>query len=422
MAFTFNYPNTPYYLPTTRTYDISINSTGTQPPNVIYKISNSSPTAILPLGLSINSVNGSIIGTTTFSSITTSLQNYIIDASSATLINHSTNLSIFVDFTPEFMYPLTPYILTINRSYVSTNQITPNYTFTNNVGTTYTLISSPPLTDISLNLNSTNGNISGTPDISSNLTSYTIRANNNNILYDTVIQISVAVPPTIVYPETIYVLTQGQSISIIPNQLSTNTNPLYTVNCRLPFGLRFNNRTGEISGTPTILTTTSQYTIRVSDSIGFATAKIIISVIKVFLAPPVFATEPYSPGDFITNPAVQMRRKAEILQYKQNNSKLTKQQYYSLLAKGNGPSAKRAWATQGDAFTSPNTSGLAQDENGILLCNSPSNTIYKPTSSSNVPGPVINLYLDPTVEPNGYKAPNKKRVNIGFKWPFTNGN
>lgn len=423
MAFTFNYPNTPYYLSTTKTFDISINITsGTQPANVIYKISNSSPTPTLPIGLSINQVNGSIVGITTFSSITTGLKNYIIDASSATVINYSTNLAILVDFTPEFIYPLTPYILTINREYLSTNQITPNYTFTNNVGTIYTLLSTPLLTDISLNLNTTNGNISGTPDISSNLTSYTIRANNNNILYDTVIQISVAIPPTIFYTNPVYSLTQGKPISIIPNQLNTTTNPLYTINCSLPFGLRFNSRTGEISGTPTILTTTSEYTIKVSDSIGFAYATLILSVIKIFLAPPVFATEPYSPADFITNPAVQMRRKAEILQHKQNNSNLTKQQYFSLLTQGKGPYAKRVWATQSDRFTSPNTSGLAQDVNGNLLCNSPSTIIYKPSSASNVPGPVINLYLDPNVEPNGYKAPTKKRVDIGFKWPFSSGN
>jgi len=128
---------------------------------------------------------------------------------------------------------------------------------------------------------------------------------------------------------------------------------------------------------------------------------------------------PSSPEEFITNPDVQMRRKAEILQYKQNSGKLTKQQYLSLLAKGNGPYAKRVWATQGDAFTSSNISGLPQS-GSIIACNSPSNIIYKPSSASNVPGPVINLYLDPTIQPNGYREPNRTKIFNGNKWPYSN--
>jgi len=420
MSFSFTYPNTPYYLPTTTNFDISINITGTEPSNVIYKISDSSPNANLPSGLSINPVNGSIIGTTSFASIS-SLRNYIVDASSAIQIESSANLSILVDITPEFVYPQSPYTLTKNNSYIGINQIKPNYTFTNKTGTTYTLISSPLLTDVSLNLDTTNGNIFGIPDISSNLTSYTIRATNQNITYDTIIKISVEIPPTIIYPFNEYSLTQNEAVSIIPNKLSENTNPIYSINCSLPSGLVFNSNTGEISGTPTILTTYHNYRVQVSDSIGEAFTIINLNVVKIFLAPPVFATENVLPGDFITNPAVQMRRKAEILQYKENSSKLTKQQYLSLLARGKGPYSKRVWATQGDAFTSPNTSGLSQD-GSILACNSPKTYIQKPSSASNVPGPVINLFLDPNVQPNGYTQPIRKRVNIGFKWPFSSGN
>ena len=419
MSFSFTYPNTPYYLPTTTNFDISINITGTQPSNVVYKISSSSPNNSLPSGLSIDPVNGSIIGKTSFTSISP-LKNYIIDASSAIQIESSANLSILVDITPEFVYPLTPYTLTKNKSYTGTNEINPNYTFSNKVGTIYSLITTPLLTDISLNLDSTNGNIFGTPNISSNLTSYTIRANNQNITYDTIIQISVEILPTIIYPNNVYTLTQNEPVSIIPNQLSGNTTPKYSINCSLPSGLILNTNTGEISGTPTILTTYYEYRIRVVNAIGEAFAFIKLNVVREFLAPPVFATENVLPGDFITNPAVQMRRKAEILQYKENSSRLTKLQYLSLLARGKGPYSKRVWATQGDAFTSPNTSGLAQDGT-TLVCNSPNSYIQKPSSASNVPGPVINLFLDPNVQPNGYRTASRNRVDIGFKWPFSSG-
>jgi len=415
MSFQINYPNTPYYLETNKLVDISINTTGVEPVGgVTYTI-----TPVLPTTLAFNGTTGYISGTPTFADINP-LVVYTVNAlntSQATVA--TTTLSILIDFLPVFSYPNTPYTLTINKPYINTTQIKPTYTFFNKAGTIYTLESLPSLTNIGLTLNQGNGIITGTTTIQSPKISYTIRANNNNIIYDTVIEISVEIPPTIVYPNTIYTLTQGELVSIIPNQLSGNTNSVYSISCKLPTGLTFNSKTGEISGTPTILTTPYKYTITVSDTIGDAYATLILNVIKTFLAPPVFGTLPSSPEEFITNPDVQMRRKAEILQYKQNSGKLTKQQYLSLLAKGNGPYAKRVWATQGDAFTSSNISGLPQS-GSIIACNSPSNIIYKPSSASNVPGPVINLYLDPTIQPNGYREPNRTKIFNGNKWPYSN--
>lgn len=417
MAYTFNYPNTPYYLPTTTIIDISINVTGgTAPSPVIYKISSSSPNTILPNGLSINPTTGAINGTTTFNSISP-LKQYIIDASSTTVLYSSNPVFILVDYTPIFEYPSNPYTLIKGNNY----SIFPNYTFGNNIGITYSIISLPSLTDISLNLRTTDGAILGTPDISSNLTTYTIRANNNNILYDATIQIAVEDLPTLNYPNSNYSLTQNEYVSILPIETSNGINPLYTINCRLPSGLTLNTTTGEIYGTPNILTTFYAYTITITNNVGSASTTIIIGIVREFLSPPVFSCENIPSADFITNPDIQMRRKAEILQYKQNSSNLTKQQYLSLLARGKGPYSKRVWATQGDAYTSSNTSGLTQSGN-TLECNSPNRIICKPSSSSNVPGPVVDLCYNPDIKVIGYTQPNRKRVNIGFKWPYKGGN
>ena len=87
------------------------------------------------------------------------------------------------------------------------------------------------------------------------------------------------------------------------------------------------------------------------------------------------------------------------------------------MAKGNGPLANRVWGNQSDNSTNPNTSGLSQDGN-TLVCNSNS-IIYAPTSSSNVPGPIMNLYYNPSTPLVGYKEPNRQKVNIGIKWPFS---
>jgi hypothetical protein len=34
-----------------------------------------------------------------------------------------------------------------------------------------------------------------------------------------------------------------------------------------------------------------------------------------------------------------------------------------------------------------------------------------------VPGPIMNLCYNPAIPLVGYVAPNRKKVNIGFKWP-----
>jgi Fibronectin type III domain len=50
--------------------------------------------------------------------------------------------------------------------------------------------------------------------------------------------------------------------------------------------------------------------------------------------------------------------KGNILQYKGNSSQLTKKQKYSQLTKGLGPNRTKVFATQGETYTNPNTSGL----------------------------------------------------------------
>ena len=98
------------------------------------------------------------------------------------------------------------------------------------------------------------------------------------------------------------------------------------------------------------------------------------------------------------NAASQMQRKAAILQYKQNSSKLTKKQQYSQNIKGNGPLGKKTWATQSDTYTNPNTQNLTIAGNTLVVC-SGSALICVPTSSSDVPGPIIDLCYDSTRPP-----------------------
>ena len=403
MSYTFSYPDFTYNLATAVTVDISNTFVPSRPSPIFFTI-----TPILPNGLSINSTSGNIQGIPNFLSISP-LTIYTVDASlNSTHIQ--TTLQISVNFTPGFVYPSTPYAL---KQGVYDSSIIPLYFIGNLIGISYSLVSLPLLSDISLNLNATNGVISGTPDNISPLTSYTIRANNGGITYDTSLNIIVKTLPTIAYPQLTYILTQGINISISPSPPYSDSDVSYTIDgCALPTGLALNTKTGEIFGTPLLPTTFREYTVIVSNSVGLASTQLTLNVIKEILAPRVVGD---NFNTMITSPAYSMRRKAEILQYTQNSANLSKQSKYSLMAKGNGPYAKRVWASQGDRGTFNNISELPVDGNTIICNSSP--IICNPTSSSDVPGPITNLCYDPSVPLVGYVQPNRTKVNIGFKWP-----
>lgn len=104
--------------------------------------------------------------------------------------------------------------------------------------------------------------------------------------------------------------------------------------------------------------------------------------------------------------ALKMRRKGNTLQHKENSSNLTKKQQYSLIAQGKWTNRTKTWATQGASatknntpvmstssdYTNPNTHNLQRVGN-TLICPSPAIKCV-PTSSSNVPGHIIDICYD----------------------------
>lgn len=421
MSFSFNYPNAVYNLQTNATVNISAIITGTQPASTLYSISPA-----LPIGLQILPANGNITGQTKFSSLSPLIL-YTASAKLNEVVIATTTVSFSVNFAPQFSYPYSPYILERNVSTTDPSHNTsiyPLYYISNLSGTTYTSLTTtyPTLTDLSLNVNPTTGVISGTPILNLGIKSFVIRANNNGITYDASLNISIQSTPTINYPQQIYNLTQGQPISILPvNQTQYNVEysiigcAYSAVSYNLPVGLAFNTVTGEISGTPTMLTTYQTYSITIVNIIGTATTSLTLNIIKEFLAPPVVADN-FSSQTFLTDPAIAMRRKAEIFKYKKNSANLTKSQYYSLLAQNKGPYTPRSFGNQGPTNTNPNIGNFPLVGN-TLICNTDP-ILCSPTSSSDVPGPVMNLCYNPATPLVGYIEPNRKKVNIGFKWPM----
>jgi hypothetical protein len=423
MPFDFIFVPDVYNLGTNAT--VVINPTiidGPIPANTVF--------SILPVRswLSIAAATGIITATTLFSSLSPEIL-YTVSAEDAGGTTIATApITFSVSFEPKFQYPYSPYVLEENISTsdpLNNKNIYPSYFISNLQGTVYSSLTTtyPTLTDLGLVLNTTTGVISGTPSLITDApVTYTIRAINNGINFDTTLSIVIIAQPTINYPQLVYSITQGVPISIMPimqNQYEVTYSMIgcsYTLNSyKLPVGLSFDTETGEISGTPTMLTTFLKYTISISNIVGSATTTLILNIVKEFLAPPVVADN-FSSNTFLTDPTIEMRRKVEILKYKKNSANLTKQQYYSRLAKGYEPYTPRSWGNQGPNNTNPNISGFPQVGNSII-CNNNS-IICGPTSSSDVPGPVINLCFNRAIPVVGYNPPNRFRTNIGFKWPF----
>ena len=174
---------------------------------------------------------------------------------------------------------------------------------------------------------------------------------------------------------------------------------------------------------------------------------------------------PYSSAPAI----LAMLNKGNVLQYKNNSSNLTKNQRYAKIARGKWTNRTSTWATQSDKYTQPNTKWLKRvnvsnnvyldgtptdkpitcdpslpfneiivEDGGALVCTVQYNpctgqTITKPpkqwcfpTSSSDVPGHIVNLCYNDSM-PTYFPRKQYTMNSSGDKWPqgykgLTSGN
>jgi len=112
---------------------------------------------------------------------------------------------------------------------------------------------------------------------------------------------------------------------------------------------------------------------------------------------------------------LNMRRKAETLLYKNNESKFTAKKKFSQLVNGHGRYRKRCWASQTIRVSDPNTSNLHEKNQFTLLC--PNTAVMCGlTSSADVPGSIQQLCMDPTI-PLTRWIPRRTYRAGGSKWP-----
>ncbi len=138
----------------------------------------------------------------------------------------------------------------------------------------------PPL-PTGLSLNSTTGLISGTPTVLSSATNYTVTATNAAGAASAIINITVNdVAPSISYITPDIFIRGDSIIPLIP--LSGGGVVLnYSISPALPAGLSFDTTTGIISGTPTVLSSATNYTVTATNSGGIGTAVVNITVRKI---------------------------------------------------------------------------------------------------------------------------------------------
>lgn len=165
----------------------------------------------------------------------------------------------------------------------------------------------------------------------------------------------------------------------------------------------------------------------ICDRIEYQNAILLKQRFKIMNTPPLrydnLANNPYLLS--FTQSQLDMRRKAEILKYtatktntKTNN--LTRSERWAQLI--NGSTQQRSLSS---SFIKLNT--ISQTTNTVVVQTCPSGTIITtPSYSSNIPGPITNLYLDPDVpiynlipDQNAYGIINQEQYTLPFIYDQT---
>ena len=220
-----------------------------------------SPT--LPDGLTFSTNNGKITGIAHALSSATNYTVFATDGLGQTS-NKSFSLSVITQ----------PLVSTLAVSSISLAQyapMTPQTPVTVTGGTSPYAYSVSPSLPSGLTLNTSTGQISGTPVVSLNTTSFSI-----NIADSASANTSKTVSLYVAPAATLSATTQVNTVTSTINQSLSSVKPVvatggyastytYSINPGLPSGLTFNTTTGYISGTPTVLSPVSQYTVTITD-------------------------------------------------------------------------------------------------------------------------------------------------------------
>ena len=239
----------------------------------------------LPAGLSLDSSTGAISGTPT---AVTSSAAYTVTASNTGGSDTTTVTIVVNDIAPSSL-AYSPSSFTLTKGTAMTT-VTPTF-----VGGTVTSWTVSPSLPAGLVLDTLTGAISGTPTAVTTSAAYTVTATNTGGSDSATLTIEVndVAPSSLSYTSNSLTLTKGTAMTTLTPTISGGPATAWSVSPSLPAGLTLDTSTGEISGTPTAVTTSATYTVTASNTGGSTTADITIEVNDI--APSSLA---YSPNTF----------------------------------------------------------------------------------------------------------------------------
>ena len=240
-------------------------------PTVTGVVAGYTVTPNLPDGLTLDPVRGRIAGTPTLAKPATT---YVVKATNSTG-STTTNIiiTVLIARPANLSYP-NPNTLYQNKEITP---LIPTYLYT---ASSFSIDRALPA---GLTLNPTTGIISGSPTILSPAQNYTITASNSTGSTKKAISIKVVIAPPseLTYPISKIFIQDSLITPILPTYSGAVS--LFQVDPSLPAGLTLDSLTGEIKGTPTLISSKKAYKITASNSTGSTYTPIDITVL---IAPP----------------------------------------------------------------------------------------------------------------------------------------